>query len=446
MSQKPPLKPGKAREKLSKDKKPPRAAKGMHDVLPQEQPWWDRVRKAAQTLALDYNFMRIDTPILELAELFRRGVGEETDLVEKEMYVVKTKGGDTLALRPEGTAPVMRAYLEHGLSRFGQPLKLYYEGPMFRHESPQAGRFREHTQAGFEILGGSNDPIYDAQIILIFSNLLQDLKIKEALLKINSIGCRICRPLYLRQLQHYYRRREGQLCNDCKRRLLINPLRILDCKQKDCAPLKTDAPVFLDKLCAVCSRHLQGVFEYLDELKIEYGVDNHLVRGLDYYSRTVFEFAVGESGVGALPAGGRYDYLAESLGGRPLPAVGGAVGFERLIHVMKLQEVKLPAKSAKKVFVIYVGDLAKQKALGLIERLREAGIATSEALGRESLKAQLRLADRSEAPLALILGQKEIYEERIIIRDLKNSVQEMVAAEDIVDEVKKRLKKSANNE
>lgn len=433
----------KMKSTKKKEKTPAfQAPRGMHDVLPADQQWWERIRKVVDEMASFYNYKRIDTPILEYAELFTRGVGEETDLVQKEMYVVKTKGGDLLALRPEGTASIVRAYIEHGMSRLSQPLKLFYEGPMFRHENPQAGRFRQFTQVGLEILGGQNDPVYDAQIILAFERILSALKISKVNLKVNSIGCRICRPFYKRQLQEYYKRREKELCADCMRRLSTNVLRLLDCKKEGCQSIKEQAPNFLDKLCTACSHHFQGVLEYLDELGIAYGLDHRLVRGLDYYSRTVFElFTEGPgSEVGALPGGGRYDYLFEMLGGRLTPAVGGAVSFERLIAVMKAQEVKLPAKNHRKIFVVYVGDLAKRKALTLIEDLRVAGFSVSEAFGKESLKAQLKIADKEGFPLALILGQKEIYEENVIVRDLRNSLQETVSLNKIVEEIRKRLK------
>ena len=416
----------------------------MHDVLPADQPWWDRVSRVVRDLADFYNFGRIETPILESAALFERGVGQDTDMVSKEMYFVKTKGGDVLALRPENTASVVRAYLEHHLSRVSQPQRLWYQGLFFRHENPQAGRFRQFSQVGFEIIGGANDPIYDAQIVMVFSRLLEELKIRNTVLKVNSIGCRVCRPLYKRQLQAHYKRYEKKICADCVYRLKTNPLRLLDCKDEACKGIKEKAPNFFDKLCVTCSNHLKTVLEYLDELAVSYALDNQLVRGLDYYSRTVFEFFVEGPGseVGALPGGGRYDYLVETLGGRMTPAVGGACGIERLIHVMKAQEVKLPQKNQKKVFLIHVGEQAKKKSLRIIESLRSAGIPVVESLGRESLKAQLKMADREGAELALIFGQREIFEENIIVRNLKNSLQETVALDKLVEEIKRRLRNS----
>lgn len=420
----------------------PQTPKGMHDILPADQPYWDRVAKAMKDLAEFYNFGKIETPILEDAALFMRGVGEETDIVEKEMYTLKTKGGDVLALRPENTAGVIRAYLQNGMSRLGQPQKLWYIGPYFRHENPQAGRTRQFHQTGFEIVGGVNDPIYDAQIIIITMKFLETLKIQSLSLQVNSIGCRVCRPLYKKQLQAYYRNHEKSLCPNCQRRLKTNPLRLLDCKNEKCQPLKEKAPNILDKLCTTCSHHLKCVLEYLDEVGISYLLNNQLVRGLDYYSKTVFEPMVEGDGenLGSLGGGGRYDYLAEMIGGKSTPAVGVALGIERIIEVMKLQQVKLPKRVMKRVFVAHAGELAKKKCLKLIEHLREEGIPVFEALSRESLKAQLKAADKEDASLALIIGQKEVYEDSAIVRDLKTGLQESFPFPKMFDEVKKRLK------
>jgi histidyl-tRNA synthetase len=414
----------------------------MHDILPNEQPWFERVHRVARELADFYGFGKIDTPILEFTDLFIRSIGEETDMVGKEMFTLKTKGGDFLALRPENTAGIARAYLEHHLGRAAQPQKLFYYGPFFRHESPQAGRFRQFHQFGFEVIGGLNDPLYDAQIIIIFQRILEDLRIKNIALKVNSIGCRVCRPLYKKQFQSAYRLVEKKICADCQRRLKTNPLRLLDCKKPECQEYKMKAPNFFDKLCVTCSKHLKGVLEYLDEVGVSYGLDNTLVRGLDYYSRTVFEFSVSGPGseVGSVGGGGRYDYLMELLGGRLTPAVGAAAGVERIIAVMRAQEVKLPAKTVKKVFLIHVGELAKKKSVGIMEQLRAAGISVSEALGKESLKAQLKSADKEGIELALIFGQRELFEGNIIIRNLRTSLQETVPLAKLIEEIKRRSK------
>lgn len=416
------------------------APKGMHDILPSAWGWWEKVEKSVKELADFYSFAKIETPILEHAQLFEKGVGAETDIVEKEMYLLKTKGGDVLALRPECTAAVMRAYMEHRLGQQMQPRRLYYEGPMFRHENPQSGRYREFHQVGFEILGGQNDPLYDAQLILVFHELFKSLKIKNLRLHLNSIGCRICRPLYKKQLQNYYRDYEKDLCKNCERRLKTNILRLLDCKEEKCLELKKNAPNFLDKLCHGCTTHFKGVLEYLDELQITYVLDNQLVRGLDYYSRTVFEFILTDGSFGTLAGGGRYDYLAELLGGHQIPAVGCAMGMERVVETMRIQEIPPLSRPAKKVFLVHVGDMAKRKSFKFAHDLFEAGIPVREALGKESLKAQMKMANREGMKLALILGQKEIFEHNIIIRDLETGLQESVAMDKAVKEIKERLK------
>lgn len=438
-----PPKKSKAGEKKTKeDNKGWQTPKGMHDVLPSEQIWWERVGKVARDLAEFYGFGRLDTPVMESLRLYEKGTGTDTDIVQKEMYVIKTKSGDTLALRPEFTPGVMRAYTQHSMSRMGQPQKLYSIGPVFRHDNPQAGRLRQFTQVNLEVIGGQNDAIYDAQVIIFFSRLIEELKIKNTVLHLNSIGCKVCRPLYKRQLQNYYKNFEKKLCSDCGRRLKTNPLRLLDCKKSECQEFKSKAPSILDKLCAACTSHLKGVLEYLDEIGLPYELNSQLVRGLDYYSRTVFEFFTTGAGTeaGAIAGGGRYDYLMETLGGRVTPAVGGACSFERLIYVMKAQEVKPPVKPAKKVFFIHVGEMAKKKSLRIIETLRSSGISVSESLGRESLKAQLKTADKEGIELALILGQRELFEESVIVRDLRNSLQETVSLSKLVEEIRKRLR------
>jgi histidyl-tRNA synthetase len=418
------------------------APKGMHDVLPVDQPYWDRIEGIVKDLARSYGFSRLEPPIMEFADLFNRTAGDESDIVSKEMYTLKTKGGDILALRPEYTAGIARAYMENSLSRLGQPQKLFYFGPTFRHDRPQLGRTRQFTQFGFETIAGPNDPIYDAEIISIFSDFLNELKLKNFMLKINSTGCRVCRPIYKKQLVNYYKNHEKELCEDCVRRLKTNPLRLLDCKEEGCVKLKAKAPNFLDKLCSMCTQHFKSVLEYLEEVGITYLIDSQLVRGLDYYSRTVFEmYADGkEAELGALPAGGRYDYLMEEIGGHLTPAVGAACGVERVIAVLKAREIIFPVRDRRKVFLAHAGDLAKQKAFGLLKHLREHGISASESLAKESLGAQLKVADKEGIGLALILGQKEIYEKSIIIRDLVTGLQEAISQEKLVDEIKKRLK------
>jgi len=430
------------------------SVKGMHDVLPSDEPYWEKIECATKAIAKAHGFARIEPPVLEFAELYNKTSGEESDVVQKEMYTLKTKGGDFLALRPEYTPGIARAYMQNGLSRAAQPQKLIAMGPIFRHERPQLGRARQFTQIDLEVLGGTSDPMYDAEVIAMFYDLVMAVKIKNPTVKLNSIGDRVCRPVYKKQLTAYYKAHESELCEDCKRRLDANPLRLLDCKEAGCAELKATAPNFLDKLCAACSNHFKEVLEYLDEIKIPYSLEPHLVRGLDYYSRTVFEiYAEGaEEEIGALAAGGRYDYLMETIGGHVTPAVGGASGVERLIAVMRAREVAegtggasgkrgadKAAASAKKVFLAHAGNMAKKKAFLLLQNLREKGIAVSESLSKESLAAQLKAANKEGITIALILGQKEIYENSVIIRDLTNGIQEAVSLDKLPEELKRRL-------
>jgi len=416
----------------------------MHDILPVEAPYWDKISRALEEVADTYGFGKIEPPIAERAEIFIRGVGAGTDIVEKELYLLKSKGAEQLALRPEFTAPVMRAYLEHGMGRLPQPVKLFYLGPAFRYESPQAGRFREFHHAGFEIVGGEVDPVYDAQAIVTVVRFLEKLKIKNPVLQLNTIGCRVCRPIYRKKLQEFYRkqraanRKKKVICRDCELRLEVNPLRLLDCKNELCSALKERAPLILDSLCVNCRNHFKGVLEFLDEIGLPYELNSYLVRGLDYYNRTVFEF-FGEEGKIALAGGGRYDYLAELLGSRNVPAVGAAIGLERIIELMKIREPALAPKRAKlKIFVIHVGGLAKRRAFYLIEKFREAGLKLDEALGKDSLQAQLKAADKEGADIALIVGQKEVYEETAIVRDMKSGEQETIPLKKLIEEMKKR--------
>lgn len=412
--------------------------RGMHDILPPARPFWVKIEEAAKEIAEFYGFSRIETPLLEAAELYERAVGEETDVVRKEMYILRTKGSGKLALRPEYTAGVIRSYLQHGMHRLPQPQRLYSFGPIFRHDRPQAGRYRQFYQFNLEIMGGDSDAVYDAQVITAFYKLIEELKVKPLMIQLNSIGCRICRPNYRRRLVEYYRGQE--ICKDCEERLKVNPVRLLDCKKEMCQAVKSGVPNIFDSLCSPCRSHLKQVLEYLEEAGLPYVLNHLLARGLDYYSRTVFEIFLEESNL-ALAGGGRYDYLAEVLGGRPTPAVGGAMGVERIIEVLQASGTTIPVRDSKpKVFLIHIGDGAKKKSLPLMEELRRSNISTSNALGKDSLSAQLEAANKMEVPLALILGQKEVYEGSIIIRDMVSGVQEPVLLKNVVDEVKKRLR------
>ena len=422
------------------------SVKGMHDILPEDQKYWRYVQKKAEQLLEYYGFERMSTPVLEQAELFIRSAGEGSDIVDKEIYTLKTKGGDTLALRPEATAPVVRAYLENGMNVRPHPVKLYLIEPMFRHDEPQAGRYRQFHQVNVETIGDASEAV-DAELIFLGYKLLESLGLENFNVQINSIGDQNCRPAYLKALKDYFKNRSKKLCADCKVRMKENVLRILDCKEEGCKEAAKEAPQMVDFLDESCRLHFKHVLEFLDEAKVPYILNPYLVRGLDYYTRTIFEFVPDEPPAGGatsqstLLAGGRYDRLIEQLGGAKTPAAGWAIGIERIILAMKEKDVHVPESGPKpKVFLVQLGEAPKRKALPLFESFRKAGIEVKSSLGRDSIKSQLRIAHRLDVRFALIFGQKEALEGTIILRDMDSSIQETIPLEKIVDEVKKRLK------
>lgn len=421
------------------------APKGMNDVLPSVAKYWEKFFKVSKELAAYYGFEMIETPVLEAADLFKKGIGGETDIVEHEMYTLKTKGGDYLALRPELTAGAVRAYIENGFFSQPQPVKFFHWGSVFRHEAPQAGRYREFHQADFDVIG-EGDAVVDAQVIQLIYAAFSEIGLKNLTIHINSIGDKNCWGKYRDEIKMYYRSKISRLCKNCKKRFKDNPLRLLDCKEVECIALKSSAPNSVDYLDKACHDHFKLVLEFLDELSLPYVLDPYLVRGLDYYTRTVFE-VVPEDATGsqiALASGGRYDYLVGNLGGKPTPAVGGSIGIERTVNEMRRQEVKVASLKLKaRVFLAQLGDLAKKKSLKLFGEFRKNNIYVSESFGRDSIKAQLRVADRLGADLALIIGQKEALDNTLILREMQSGIQETIPSEKIIDEVKKRLKKIA---
>lgn len=420
------------------------APKGMRDILPEEQVFWDRFNSVASELAQDYGFQKIETPILEDMDLFVHGTGTSTDIVTKQMFSLETAGGDVLALRPEGTPGIARSYMENGMASWHQPVKLYYTGPMFRYEQPQAGRFRQLYQFGVEIIG-DRDSVVDAQVIQFCFNVFKELGLKKIHIHINSLGCPQCRPVYRKTLLDYYRARKTKICSDCCRRMKENPFRLLDCKEEKCQSVKSQVPSMVDYLCEECNKHFKEVLEYLDELEIPYFLNSALVRGLDYYTKTVFEIfwdEEGESSSTALGGGGRYDNLIKDLGGKPASAMGAAIGIDRTVLLMKKEQVKTGPSFSPKVFIVQIGIMGKKKSLKLFENLRQSGITAAESLSRDSIKSQMKIADRLGVKFALILGQQEALDRSVIIRDMASGVQETVPQDKIVDEIKKRLKKS----
>ena len=418
---------------------------GMHDILPEEQKYFQRIYDIVSNIADFYGFGKIDTPILEETELFSAGVGLATDIVKKQMYNFRTKGGDFVCLRPEGTASIVRAYIENGMYTRPQPLKLWYFGPFFRYERPQAGRYRQFWSFGFEVLGEKSSVI-DAQIIQIFYNILKELKLKNLSVEVNSIGDEQCRPYYKKLLKSYLRSKESSLCADCRRRIKENVLRVLDCKKEKCRAITAEAPQTLDHLCEDCHRHFKEVLEFLDEVEIPYNLNPHLVRGLDYYMKTVFEIfpelpEKNQNAQDALLGGGRYDKLVKLLGGKETPACGGSAGIERIVSLMKAQDVSPPEAAQPQIFLAQLGILAKRKSLKLLEDFRKAKLRTVESFGKDSLKAQLNRADRIKAEYTLILGQQEAVEEKVIIRNMKTGRQEVVKLSEAAGKMKSKIKK-----
>ena len=450
----------KAKDKPKNFQRP----RGTHDILPEEQALWEKVRDSIRAISSFYGFERIDTPHFEATDLFYVGVGKATDIVSKQMYSFKTRGGDPLTLRPEGTAPIARAYIEHGMASLPQPVKLYYVGSFFRHESPQRGRYRELHQWGVELIGDEG-AVADAQVIQVYWAFLREWGLGDAMVEVNSVGCPGCRPAYRQQLTQYYRPKARGLCRACRERFRENPLRLLDCTEEKCAVVKKSAPQLLDRLCEACRNHFKLLLEFLEENDIPYVLNPHLVRGLDYYTRTVFEIYVEEAAPpaavppppAALPAvaaastalarrlavvgGGRYDGLIELVGGRPTPAVGGALGLERLITLIRGGGAKLPPPVKIHVFLVQLGELAKKKSFRVMEELRRAGISAAESLGRDSIRSQLKIADRVGAGYALILGQKEALDGMIIVREMSSGIQETIPQEKLIETLKRKLRK-----
>lgn len=431
--------------KLEKEELRLQPPRGMRDILPADQVYWQQVRRVSEKAAADFGYRRIDVPLVEFTNIFSRSIGEGTDIVDKEMYSFSTKGGEKVSLRPEFTAGIARAYIQHGMHVSPKPVKLYYSGPCYRYDRPQEGRFREFFQFGCEALG-EQDPVIDAQMIQMGWRVIYQLGIRNVRVNVNSIGCPACRKSYRNLLIHYFESKKQKLCIDCKRRLETNPLRILDCKEDKCVQVRSSAPQSIDHLCDECRTHFKELLEYLEELEIPFELDSNLVRGLDYYTKTVFEFiSVSESGEdmkkNALGGGGRYDGLVKMLGGESTPAVGFSLGLDRLVAEMKKLGARIYKEPKPRVFLAQLGVFAKKKSLKMFESLERSGIMVAESFGRGSLKSQLKVADRLGVEITLILGQKEAIDETVIVKDMASGNQEIIDAGKLVDEVKKRLRK-----
>jgi len=405
------------------------------DILPPESDRWRRVAEEGTALFRTYGYREIMLPVMEYTEVFARGIGQGTDIVQKEMFTFEDKGGRSLTLRPEATAGVARAFVQHHLDKAGLPVKLYYQGPMFRHERPQAGRYRQFRQLGIELIG-SPHPSADAEVILVCSEFFSLLGIETDLV-INSVGDAACRPGYMEALREYLLLNQAALCKDCRRRAVENPLRVLDCKADDCAKVIKGAPGLEGFLCEACREHYREVVSLLETAAVEFRRDDRLVRGLDYYTRTVFEFQDPLAGAqNALAAGGRYDELVEELGGKPTPATGFSIGMERVM----LAGPRLETDEGAGIYIMAIGDEARGKAFLAAYELRKVGICTDlDHLGR-SPKAQMREADRGGCDLSVIIGEDELAGGYFTLRDMVEGDQERVEENKLVETVIKRLK------
>ncbi len=403
-----------------------RAPRGTTDILPEEQACWRYIEQKAARICQLYGYERVDSPAFEDTSLFTRSVGAGTDIVEKEMYSFTDKGGNQVTLRPEGTAPVCRAYLEHGLHSRPQPVKLYYLASIFRYERPQAGRYRQHYQFGCEVIG-DDDPSLDAENIDLAWQFFQSLGLQRLTLQLNSIGCKQCRPSYLGALRDYYSGHAAALCADCRERLGRNLLRLLDCKQSSCQNMADSAPRSTDHLCPQCKEHFDRLTAYLNLLKIPFAINHRLVRGLDYYTRTVFEIQPESGGAqSTICGGGRYDDLIEELGGRPTPAIGFAIGMERIILNLKAQAVPIPPLPGPRVFIAHQGEEARNEAVRLASYLRQKGVGVIMATGNRSLKAQLRQANNLGVAHTVIIGDEELRNGTASLRDMATAEQKTV--------------------
>lgn len=443
------------------------AARGMHDLLPAEQPYWEVINDLVRETAASFGYQRIETPIAEAPGLFERSLGGTSDVVSKELFFVRDRTGkEKLVLRPEGTAGIVRAYLEHGMHTLPQPVKLWYFSPMFRHERPQAGRYRQFWQFGVEVIGEAH-PLVDVQVIHLVYEILHGLQLEQFRIEVNSIGhsAANCRQAYIMLLKTHAQAHRAKLCNDCRERLKKNPLRILDCKEEKCELVANTAPKLTEHLCDACATHYRDLLSLLRDLQIPVKENPRLVRGLDYYTRTVFEVlstarpqgsagAPSPEGMSAPPtteessspltlaAGGRYDGLVELFGGNPTPAVGFAAGVERILLAMRAEGIEANRTDTPEVFLVHLGDLGRKRALALFDELRRAGLRVGEAFHKSGIKPQLRVADRLRTPWALILGQKEALDRTVILRNMESGVQETLDLnlDVLIPVLKKRLR------
>lgn len=409
-----------------------KAIKGTKDVLPKEVHKNQYIEATALDIAEKFGYKEIRTPMFEHTELFQRGVGDTTDVVQKEMYTFDDKGGRSITLRPEGTAGAVRSYLENGLCNEALPQKVCYVGPCFRYEKPQAGRLREFHQFGVECFGTAS-PLADAELISLGKSIFDTLEVKDISLEINSIGCPTCRAEYHKALKEYFSSRKDELCDTCRDRLDRNPMRILDCKSPVCSEIAKDAPVVLDYLCEECNEHFKKVQEYLKSMHIDYTINPKIVRGLDYYTKTVFEFITNSIGAqSAVAAGGRYDGLVDELGGQKTPSLGFAMGLERLMMLMEAQNAPFPDANVPDLFVVALGDKATLKAVEIVKDMRAEGFTALMDLNQRSVRAQMKYADKLGAKFNIVIGDNEVENGTAKLKNMNTGEETDIALETFV--------------
>lgn len=410
--------------------------KGTQDILPEDISKWYYIEDTIRETLNKYGYKEIRTPFFEYTDLFVRGIGESTDIVTKEMFTFPDRKGRSLTLRPEGTAPVVRAYLENSMGRTSKVIKLFYLGPMFRCEKPQAGRFRQFNQFGIEIIG-TKSPAADAEVIITVLDVYKKLGLRNLEILINSVGCKKCRAGYVQKLKKYLKNKKDFLCSECKERYDKNPLRVLDCKKDSCRRTIEKAPVITENLCQECESHFAQVKTYLDDQKIIFHENPRLVRGLDYYTKTAFEIISGELGAqNAIGGGGRYDDLVEELGGKPTPAVGFAAGIERMIITLNQQKVEWPAEKGLDLFVAKVDEKNKDTAFRLLQKMRNAGLSADMDYSEGSLKSQMRIANKIGAKFTIIVGEEELSKNMVILRNMQTKEQKEVKIDNLINKLR----------
>jgi histidyl-tRNA synthetase len=412
--------------------------RGTNDILPGEVEKWRYLEDNMRSICREYGYTEIRTPIFEHTELFLRGVGDTTDIVEKEMYTFTDRGNRSITLRPENTASVVRAYLENKLYALPQPVKLYYIGPMFRYDRPQAGRYRQFHQFGVEVFG-SNDPAVDAEVMAMSMDFYSRLGLNNLELHINTVGCPQCRPVLIKKLKEYFHPHLEGLCRNCRERFDKNPMRILDCKETHCKDLGVDAPATIDCLCQDCASHFAEVKKNLELMDIPYQVDRRLVRGLDYYTNTAFEIVAPDIGAqSSVGGGGRYNGLVEICGGPPVPGIGFALGMERIILAMERQGLSFGEAERTEVFIVTANQAANGEAVRLLARIRQSGISADKDYMDRSLKAQMKYAGKTGAVYTVIIGEDEMKQGVVLVRDMRLGRQESVPVSEVVDFLKQQ--------